>query len=226
MTNRQLYDTIKSSFTKIGLVGAKALFLAYGIHNEIMQQELVRIAIGDLRTKLESDGGWRLGAYLQTYYQSVFVVNYPALSLLFKEKFYNVIITTTTLEQAYSNSHLKYMNSSNESLSDNFQHHANRRNVVINSDDTISTRQKPIASEPGKPIPIYRPLRSNKSRSNFNAGLSAMGAKLDEQCHDSNNVSSIIAKRFLFTITHFNTAKAYILLSKIVIIYTIDMRTV
>ena len=128
MTNRQLYDTIKSSFTKIGIVGAKALFLAYGIHNEIMQQELVRIAIGDLRTNLDSDRGWRLGAHLHTYYQSVFVVNYPALTLLFKEKVYNVIVTTTTLEQAYSNSHLKYMNSSNESLSDKFQHHANRRN--------------------------------------------------------------------------------------------------
>ena len=68
--------------------------------------------------------------------------------------------------------------------------------IVINSDDTITTRQKPIASVPGKLVPIYRPLRSNKSLSKFNAGLYAMGARLDKQCHDSNNVCSIIAKRF------------------------------
>ena len=197
ISNLELFNLVVQSITRANYNSAFAIFNAYGLQNLVMQEELHDLACGALQNILDVSNNfpyWYPGAALESYYQSCFVQNFPAISSLFFEKFINVSTATTVLEATYSNSHLKKMNSSTENLSMHFGHLINNQQAVIKGNTTNShERKNNIDKYVNKQ---YRPQRSNDSIHAIANDLATMGNEMDKNTKPAlkYNVDLVIGK--------------------------------
>ena len=159
-------EKVRKTYT-VDVARATAIAEAYGLTHAIMISEMMDIAKGGLREKLENNSAleWEVGAKISSYFSEDFTDSYPLLAESLSLNFSSVTVTSTAVECAFSLANNQvHANNSATTNADKMQHAMSVRGGIcreLRSKGAASSRPVNPDTTPKRTYRVHRSARSS-----------------------------------------------------------------